>query len=331
MHLPRPSRFHLAAFSGVVLLVALALYYGLDGVTQAFAEVGWGIALVVIVRFGQVAFSGVAWQAVLLAPTAWWVCPLLRWVREAINVLLPVAQVGGDIVGARLLARQGVKGPVAAASVLADLLVQVSTQLVFSLLGLGLFLVSTGDGETALWLGASLLLFAFGVIGFFVLQRWGGIGWVERRIVAAATKNGWSVPGGIVGLADSLAATHRAPGRLAVAAAIHMGIWIFGALEVWIVLAFLGHPIGFAEALVIESLSHAARGALFIVPGGVGVQEAAIVAIAAAYGLPPQLALAVGLVKRVPDLVLGIPGLAIWQALEFGRLRPVPVHQGPER
>jgi hypothetical protein len=49
----------------------------------------------------------------------------LQWVREAIKVLLPVAQVGGDLIGGRLLSFRSVSGNLAGASILVDLLIQI--------------------------------------------------------------------------------------------------------------------------------------------------------------------------------------------------------------
>ena len=34
------------------------------------------------------------------------------------------------------------------------------------------------------------------------------------------------------------------------------------------------------------------------------------------FGVPPDTALALSLVKRIPDLVIGVPGLMAWQAIE---------------
>jgi len=45
-------------------------------------------------------------------------------------------------------------------------------------------------------------------------------------------------------------------------------------------------------------------------------------------GLAPETALALSLVKRVPDLTLGIPGLLAWHWLEVRRFfgaRPAPL------
>lgn len=321
LHVRSLARLPLALLLGACILAGLTLYWGAGDILRAVEAAGWGVGLIVITRYIQILASGVAWRAVVDAAIAWWVCPILRWVREAINVLLPVAQVGGDIVGARLLSRRGVKASVATASVLADLLMQVGTQLVFSLLGLFLFWSKSDDTGLVLWLAGGVGLLSIGVTGFLAVQRWGGIAWIEERIGGLMMRNGWTMPGGIAGLSGSLRDIHAAPGRLALASAIHMAIWIFGASEVWIACWFMGHPVDFSAALVIESLSHAARAVFFVIPGGLGIQEGAIVALAATYGLSPQTAVAIGLLKRIPDIILGILGLAIWQSIELGWLR----------
>jgi uncharacterized membrane protein YbhN (UPF0104 family) len=84
----------------------------------------------------------------------------------------------------------------------------------------------------------------------------------------------------------------------------------------------MGHPVSIGEALVIESLLHAVRGAAFAIPGALGAQEGALVLLCAAFGIPPEQAIALSLVKRAADLVLGMPGLLGWQMLEWGRLVP---------
>jgi hypothetical protein len=51
-----------------------------------------------------------------------------------------------------------------------------------------------------------------------------------------------------------------------------------------------------------------------------GVQDGALIAICAIFGVPAEIALATALIKRVPDLVLGAPALLGWQALEGRRV-----------
>ena len=46
----------------------------------------------------------------------------------------------------------------------------------------------------------------------------------------------------------------------------------------------------------------------------------AYVLIGASFGLTPEMALAVSLLKRARDLVIGLPALGVWQAVEGGYL-----------
>src|SRR4051812_49100164 len=88
---------------GVAARIAITTWSGLDAVGHAVASVGWGILLVVMVRTVTVAVAGVGWWLIFPAQTRprLRICVLLRFVREATNVLLPMAQVGGDVIGAR--------------------------------------------------------------------------------------------------------------------------------------------------------------------------------------------------------------------------------------
>ena len=101
-----------------------------------------------------------------------------------------------------------------------------------------------------------------------------------------------------------------------------MAGWLFGVAEVLIVFAFIGNPISLAEALVIESLLHAIRGAAFAIPSAVGAQEGGRVLLCAVLGIPTEQAVALSLVKRAADLALGVPGLVGWQLLEWEHLMP---------
>src|SRR5207244_8083928 len=69
------------------------------------------------------------------------------FVREATNVLLPLAQVGGDLIGAGLLTLYAVPGALAAASVIVDVLIQAATQFLFAIFGL-LALIALEASET---------------------------------------------------------------------------------------------------------------------------------------------------------------------------------------
>src|SRR5260370_32919686 len=104
----------------------------------------------------------------------------LRTVGEAVSVLLPVARVGGDVVRARLLIFSGVAGGVAAASALADLLLQAAAQALFALIGVALLMQVAGGTELASWAARGVGIAALALGGFCAVQRLRGAPIVAR-------------------------------------------------------------------------------------------------------------------------------------------------------
>jgi putative membrane protein len=312
----------LALILGVGLATALVASSGAQEVADAAAGVGWGVLLVVLARAVAVALAGVGWAllfpAALRPPT--WACVLLRVVREGVNTLLPLTQVGGEFIGARLLTFYGVERALAAASVIVDMLAQAGTQFLFTAVGLAALIVLGGDQTVVRVAAIGLALAAPGLLGFYIAQRRGGRRLVQALLTRFAGDRQWLAIGGAVdALYDRLQAFYAGRAALLRGSLVHFAVWFVGALEVWIALRFMGHPIGYAEALVIESLAQAIRGAAFIVPGALGVQEGGLIALCAVFGVPAEAALALSLIKRAADVVVGVPGLVAWQALEGRR------------
>ena len=92
---------------GIAAVIAVTAWSGLEAVGHAVASVGWGILFVVVVRGVTVAVAGAGWWLIFPPQTRprLRTCVLLRFIREATNVLLPMAQIGGDVIGAGLLTR----------------------------------------------------------------------------------------------------------------------------------------------------------------------------------------------------------------------------------
>jgi len=107
---------------------------------------------------------------------------------------------------------------------------------------------------------------------------------------------------------------------------VHVIGWLIGTAEVWIALRFMGFPVTVNEALVIESLLQAVRGAAFAIPGAFGAQEAGLILLCGLFEIPPDQAFALSLIKRAADLVVGLPGLVSLQVLEGGRLKALYSH-----
>jgi putative membrane protein len=313
-----------AWLTGIAALSAVTIWIGLDSIAHAVASVGWGIALVIVVRAATVSVAGVGWWLLFPSKTRpqLGICVILRFVREAANVLLPVAQVGGDLIGAGLLTLYAVPGALAAASVIVDILVQAATQFLFAGAGL-LVLVALGADATVARIAAiGLSLGGLLLAGFYLAQRRGGQRVLSLVITRLAGNRQWRVLGTIDAVYQNLAAIYAARSDLVASFVVHMVGWVIGVAEVLIVFACMGHPVSLAEAMVIESLLHAIRGAAFAIPGALGAQEGGLVLLCAIFGIPPEQAIALSLVKRAADVVLGVPGLVGWQMLEWGRLVP---------
>ena len=143
----------------------VATLVGFAAATWAIGAAGLGDVLRIVGRLGaggfallcgwsmlQLAALGAAWLAV--APGERWTRLLLftwaRVVRESVSDLLPFSQVGGIVIGGRTLtdgwtgagmsggAGGGVPVPIADAVLIADLVTEMASQLLITLMGLSL-------------------------------------------------------------------------------------------------------------------------------------------------------------------------------------------------
>ena len=99
----------LTALAGLALAIGLIAYQGAGAIMHALLSVGWGIFLIAAFHLIPMACSALGWRIELRRE---WKAPFhvflwARWVREHVAHLLPVAQVGGEFVGARLLTFRG--------------------------------------------------------------------------------------------------------------------------------------------------------------------------------------------------------------------------------
>ena len=303
-------------------MVVLVLRHDPPAIYGLISSIGWGLLAIVLVHTCLLVTAGLGWarlaQPFVGVRSSAFV--LLRWVRESINVLLPVAQVGGDLMGGRLLTFWGVPAGMALASVLVDLLIQLGTQLIFIFLAVLLLALGGADYRLVEYVGGGLILLASGLTGFYVVQRSGLVRNIEDALIRQV--NRWRDTPLTDGprLHESLQALHRQTGALLASSALHQAAWFFGVVEIWIALTCMGFKPGWGECFVLESLGQGLRSAAFSVPGALGVQEGGFIMLGSLYGLAPEACLALSLVKRVPDLALGMPGLLVWYLLEMRRL-----------
>jgi putative membrane protein len=313
---------------GIAACIALAVWSGLDDIGQAVASVGWwGVAGVALTRTATVAIAGAGWWRLFPAaapgdgnPLRLRIAVLLRFIREAVNSLLPLTQVGGDIISARLLTFWGVPGARGAASLIVDVLMQAATQFVFAALGIITLIAIGTDTTIAAAAAASLAVAAPLLAGFYVAQRRWGHRVLHAVLGRLSGDKSWRVLGKVDTVYRNLSEIYAGRSRLLASSVVHMAGWLVGVAEVLIVLRCMGLPATVGEALVIESLIQAVRGAAFAVPSALGAQEAGLILLCGLFQIPADQALALSFIKRAADLAIGVPGLVALQVLEGRRV-----------
>jgi len=318
--LSRALRF-LALLCGIGLVAWLVSRADIAALLGIFRRIGWGFAAILALRGAAVCSDTAAWACLLppqQRPPFTALLPL-RWVGESINTTLPAAQIGGEVVRARLLQQRVCGSAYSAGTVAIDFCLSLLVQIIFT--SIGFLLLVRLSAAASLWptLVCTLLIPLFAVASWELLVR--------QRLLAAAT--GWAkrlgqhrVTGALRSVGEALRLVAASRQRLALSLAWHSVSWLVHIGELWLTLWLMGAAIGVAEAAMLESLSLAARSAAFLIPSGWGAQEAALIGLAGLTGLAPETALALGLVKRAREFAVGLPGLVAWALLE--RRRPGP-------
>ncbi|WP_028224301.1 flippase-like domain-containing protein [Paraburkholderia ferrariae] len=300
---------------GTALFIALLAWQGLGSVTGALAAAGWGLVLVAAFHVVPLALDAAA-IAVLFRKgesVDQRDALLTRWSGESVNSLLPAGQIGGPVAMVRQLSQRGMAMRDAAAAITVSTTLQAVAQIVFAVFGIVLFSAYAANGAPGDLGVAALIATAVlaGLIGLFYLaQRRGLFGRVLRLASKVFGKRDWS---SLATRADAVDAAvkslYNQRGRVVASFAISLVGWLVGTVEVWLALRFLGHPVGWIDALLLESIGQAIRGAAFAIPGSLGVQEGGYLLLAPLVGLPPEAALALSLAKRAREILLGLPGL----------------------
>jgi putative membrane protein len=303
----------LAWLAGLALISLLILSQDRAALTAALGLAGWGAAALGLAHLITLLADTLGWRALLPSHRPGLMSLLSkRWIGASINGLLPVAQLGGEFIRARLLARSGTAGAAAGASVVVDLTAGLLTQALFA--GLGLLLLHLlGQSAGLRQVAIGLALFGLLLAGFVAAQRYGLFALLARPVARLARDTAWrSLAGGAAALDAEIALRYRQGTALARCAGWRGLGWLAGALELWLAFLVLGRPIEFAQALALESLGQAVRSIGFLIPGGLGVQEGGILLGGVWLGLAPETVLAAALLKRAREIAYGLPGLLAW-------------------
>ncbi len=314
---------YIGAALGLALFIGLVIHADLAAMLGTLASAGWDLLWLVPYRTIFYLLYAVGWL-VLLTPNdagrraglgyVFWLTAL----REAVDRLLPVASIGGGVVGVRLMRWRGLAVAPVSASVIVEMVLTFVASYFFTALGLWLLVeVATGHEYRRL-----LIVLALSVplpVITLLLLRYGSV--FERLQKVAGPLVGAAVSSeGAAAVDRELRASLDRHGRLVLSAALQLAALVSGAFEIWFVLRLFGHPVDAGAAVALESMTLAVRHVAFMVPAGIGVQEAGLVLFGHALGIGGEMALAVSMAKRLRELVWGVPMLISWQWMEGRRL-----------
>ena len=311
----------IAAVLGLALATAVIGYFGVGQVLHALAAIGWhSFAALLAYSALPIVILGSAWFVLTGQPPAkFGVFVWARVVRDAASEHLPLSQFGGFLIGARAAILHGISATDAFATTVVDATAELLAQITFIGVGVTMLVIRLGSKSThdsLVWAGVvGLALLAVGAGAFILLQRNSSnlLEKLAERFLPSSLAHASAV-------ARAMNALYERPGRIAAATALHLLAWIASASGAWIALRLTGVDLSLADVLAIESLMGAVRSAAFAAPMAIGVQEAGYAFVGPLFGLHPDMALALSLIKRARDLAIGLPALLIWQGFEAKKL-----------
>jgi putative membrane protein len=299
---------------GILLFAGVLVSQGLPAIMATLARAGWGLLLVALFHLLPLLLDAAAICVLFerkISRSTLHDSLLARWVGESANSLMPAGQIGGPVLMARHLAHRGMRMEDAAAAITVSTTLQTFAQIAFALIGVVLLGAQAGralDLRTSALIASAFLAVQVG--GFYLIQRRGLFSRLMRAARRFSARRDWSHWVNRAQAIDlAVQGTYRRNGPVTSSFLLSLVGWLVGTGEVYLITMLLGTPVSWREALLLESLGQAIRGAGFAIPGALGVQEGGYLLLAPFAGLAPDAALALSLAKRTRELLLGLPGL----------------------
>lgn len=316
---------YIGGLLGLALLLVLIVHSNFAAILQILGLGGWQLLWLIPYRALFFLFYAFGWLYLLRPydPDRHASLGYLVWVtsvREAIDRLLPVASVGGGVVGVRLLRWRGLAAAPVGATVVVEVLLTLGVSYLFALAGVVLLIDLGGTRQDFRQLVLALLIGLPVPVVTAMLLRYGSVfARFERFLRPLVGESALST--GATALDHELRACLRRGRTLLVAGTWQFAALLSGSFEIWFALSLFGHPVPASDALILESLTQAVRHIAFVIPAALGVQEAGLVLFGQALGISSELALAVSMAKRMREVFCGLPSLLSWQWLEARRMR----------
>ena len=310
---------------GLLTLVLIVWHIGPGQIYDAAAQLG-PVALLVLLIPSVIMYvvESYGWK-VTLGPSAkdipFWRVLAIRTAGEVVNMTTPTAYVGGEPLKAYLLKKHNVPMVEGLASVIIAKTTMTIAEVLFILLGiaLGVWLLggndSSGQTVAAALVGVGLL--AFGTAAFVFVQRQGLFTWLLGFLRKIGLKIAY-----LEAREEQLRSLDRTiltfyrdnrPAFYSSTGLFFLG-WMAEALEVYVIIYYLGGPAMALSAISIGALSVFIKGGTFFIPGSLGAQDGGNMLLLSAFGYSDVTGITFALLRRFRELVwigLGLLCLAL--------------------
>ena len=307
---------------GISLLVYVLSQTDLNLLWLKLVETGWGIFFVLAIYGVAFMVDTVAWQFTLPSTKVnfHWLYNLwkVRMVVAAFGKVLPFSAFGGaPIKGFILKSHYGISYKEGAASIILIESTHLISMVLFMASGV-LFILFDSNLPQSFYIFStiSLSVLTIGIFAFYIIQRLKitsiAGGWISQRPLGRRLEKFLNH---LQDFDERLVRFYtRQRSQFFGALGLNLLNWYLGAVEVYVILYFLGHPISFSESIVLETLVELVRAGTFFIPATLGTQEAAFLLATGAITGQPALGVATALMRRVREIVWLILGFAIgWQ------------------
>lgn len=320
----------IGGFVGLCVLIFLMVRADFAAMWHTLRSASWSLLWLPPYRMVYFILYAIGWRALLRPydPQRRAGLGYLFWVtmvREGIDRLLPVASVGGGVAGVRLVGWRGIATAAAAATVASEVVLTLAALYVFTALGLFLLSEVGASHETLRHVLIALVLSLPMPVVTGLLLRYGSVfGRIESFLRPILGESAFA--DGAAALDRELRACLSRSWTLLFAGSLQLLAFVSASFETWFVMRLFGHPVDVRSAVLLESMTQAMRHIAFVVPAGLGVQEAMFVLFGHVLGISSELALAVSMAKRLREILCGVPALISWQLTEAARLRTAVRH-----
>lgn len=320
-------------FLGFLTLGLLVWHVGLGNIYDTAARLG-PIALIVILIPSVIMYvvEAYGWK-LTLGPSAktvpFWRLLAIRTAGEVVNMTTPTAYVGGEPLKAYLLKQHNVSMVEGLASVVIAKTTMTIAEVLFILLGIAFgFWILGSSGSSGQLAAAGLLsvgLLLFGTAAFVFVQRRGLFAWILDTLRALGIRIGF-----LEAREEQLRSLDRTildfythhQGAFYASTGLYFLGWLSEALEVLVMVHYLGGPSSVLPAISIGALSVFIKGGTFFIPGSLGAQDGGNLLLLKAFGYSDVTGITFALLRRFRELVwigIGLLCLAL-----MGKNRPVP-------